>query len=147
MPIVPKIAGSASLISSLVDIHKTALIYSKREHNKVMGDNVVAISLGNQKADYISFKDAQRKNWFNKRGLLSSVREDFAAVKGYCKGAIQGIVRYIPKIALSALAIIPSAKHKTLSYVSTIALAVVEAWDFVRYGSGMFEKTDYLERK
>jgi len=146
MPVIPKIAGSMSIVSSLVDIHKTAMIFSKEEKNKTMGDNVVSRSIGTQKADYVSFKDAKRKNWCNDRKLFFTLKEDFSAVKGYLKGALDGIVRYLPKIALSLGAIIPK-KHKYVSYISTIALAGAEIWDFLRYGTGIFERKDYLKRK
>ncbi|MBR2069311.1 MAG: hypothetical protein IJ877_06065 [Candidatus Gastranaerophilales bacterium] len=147
MPVIPKIAGTASIIASLYDIHKTAMIYSKQEYNKAMGDTVVASSIGNQKADNVSFKDAQRKNWTAKHHFLSNANETIASVKGYVKGAVQGIIRYIPKFALATLAIIPKTRCKTLAYLSTVALAGMEAWDFLRHGTGLFERTDYLERK
>ncbi|MBQ8476213.1 hypothetical protein IJ531_04035 [bacterium] len=145
MPVIPKIAGTASVLASLYDIHKTALIYSKQEYNKVMGDTVVASSIGNQKADNVSFKDAQRKNWTEQHHFLSGANETLASVKGYVKGAAQGFVRYIPKFAAAALAIIP--KNKPISYLSTVVLAGMEIWDFLRHGTGLWEKTDYLKRK
>ncbi len=147
MPTVTKIAGGVSLVSTIVDMHKTAMIYARQENNKAKGDIIVATSIGNQKADYISAKDAQRKNWCNKKRLFHSVKEDFAAIKGYFKGIIEAGIRYIPKIALSLASIIPKAKNSKLAYVSTVALALWEAWDFIRYGTGLFEKKDYLKRK
>lgn len=147
MPVIPKIAGGASLLSTIVDIHKTAMIYARQENGKAKGDIILATSVGNQKADYISFKDAQRKNWCNKKRLFHSIKEDFAAVKGYFKGIVEAGIRYLPKIALSAAAIIPKAKNSTFAYISTVALAAWEAWDFVRYGTGLFERKNYLKRK
>ncbi len=147
MPAVPKIAGSISILASLNDIHKTAMIYSRQEYNKAMGDKVVACSIGNQKADFLSFKDAQRKNWTDKNHFFAGISETFGAIKGYCKGAAEGIIRYSPKLALAALAIIPKTKAKTLSYISTVALMGVEIWDFLRNGTGLFERDNYLSRK
>ena len=147
MPIIPKIAGATSLISSLDDINKTALIYSKQEKNKAVGNNILSCSIANQKADYVSFKDAQRKNWFAQRCLFININEIAGAVKGYFKGAVYAIDRYLPKIALSLMAIIPKEKGKKLSYISTVALAGVELWDFLKNGTGMLEKSDYLNRK
>ena len=151
MPIIPKIAGGASIIASLHDIHKTAMIYSHREYNKVMGDSVVSCSLGNQKADYVSFKDAQRKNWSNQHNFFAGIQEACAAVKGYAIGAFHGIVRYIPKFILAAGAIIPKKTDKAvlnaIPYISTILLGCVELWDYLRNGTELFEKRDYLKRK
>ena len=147
MPIIPKIAGATSIITSLGDIHKTALLYSKQEKNKATGNYILASSIANQKADFVSFKDAQRKNWISGQHLFVSIDEIFASAKGYFKGVIQGIERYLPKFALAILAIIPKDKGKKLSYISTIALAGVEIWDFLKNGTGLFEKGDYLKRK
>jgi len=160
MPLIPKIAGATSLISTINDIHKTGVIYSKQEKNKAMGNNVLSCSIGNQKADYVSFKDAKRKNWSEKYLFFSGLKEDFASVKGYFKGIGEGIVRYIPKLILAAGAIIPKNKTVDLkdgtkqlskiskfAYISAIGLAIYEAWDYLRYGTELFEKKDYLERK
>ena len=147
MPIVPKIAGAASLITAINDIHKTGVIYSKQEKNKTMGNNVLSSSIGNQKADYVSFKDAKRKNWTENRMFFSGIKEDFASAKGYLKGSKEGTLRYIPKLLFIAGAIIPNVKGKTISYLSTAALAVYEIWDYLRNGTGLFEKNDYLNRK
>ena len=147
MPVIPKIAGSVSILASLHDIHKTAMIYSKQEYNKAMGNNVVASSIGSQKADYVSFKDAQRKEWTQDQQFFYGIKETFASIRGYFKGAVQGIARYFPKFLLSAISIIPRNKGKVLSYISTVALAGLELWDYYRHGAGIFEKTDYLERK
>ena len=164
MPVIPKAAGITSVISSLYDIHKTALIYSQKEYNKVAGNSVIACSIGNQKANHISYKDAQRKNWTNQNNFFIGIKEAFASVKGYIKGAFDGFIRYIPKLGLAALAIIPSgskavangtkenilktALHsKKLPYIATMALAGIEIWDYLKNGTGLFERTNYLERK
>lgn len=158
MPIIPKIAGSLSVISSLKDIHETALIYSQQEYQKEAGNETVAISIGNQKADFVSFKDARRKNWVSRQSIFSGFTPAMASIKGYCKGAFQGISRYFPKFVLAALSIIPSskvkpdakglrAKSKELSYISAIALALYEAYDFLKNGTELFERRNYLERK
>jgi len=149
MPIIPKIAGCASILSSLDDIHKTAMIYSRQEYKKAMGDKVVACSIGNQKADYVSFKDAERKNWTNRKNFFSGLYEISASIKGYLKGALQGAARYFPKFILSILAIIPSktSKVKNLSYISAAALAGLELWDYIKNGTGVFEEKNYLTRK
>ena len=146
MPVIPKIAGSVSILSSLNDIHKTAMIYSGQERKKAMGDTVVACSIGNQKANNVSYKDAQRKNWINSKNFFSGTCEIAASAKGYFKGAAQGIARYLPKLALALAAIIPS-KSKILAYTSTILLAGAEIWDFLVNGTGLFEEKNYLKRK
>ena len=147
MPAIPKIAGIASILASLNDIHKTAMVYARQEGNKTMANNIISCSLGSQKTDYISFKDAQRKNWTKQQGFFFGTKEIFASIGGYINGALQGVARYAPKLVLSAMAIIPKTKAKTLSYVSTVALACLEVWDYCRHGTGVFEKTDYLDRK
>ena len=147
MPIVPKIAGITSTVASIRDIHKTAMIYSKEEYRKAMGNAVVSKSIGNQKADYISYKDAQRKNWSTQHLLFSGTKETIASIKGYFKGAFRGIIRYLPKFILAAGAIIPKDKGSIISYASTAALGAVELWDFLKNGTGLFERRDYLNKK
>ena len=162
MPLIPKVAGTASLLSTIKDIHKTAMIYSTREYNKASGNETLAISIGNQKADYVSFKDAQRKNWVNENQYFTGLPQAYASVKGYFKGAVQGITRYLPKFVLSALAIIPKSNPtmgsnkivnaiknsgKTVSYASAILLAGYEIFDFLKNGTELFERRNYLERK
>lgn len=161
MPVIPKIAGTASAIATIYDIHKTAMIYSEKEYKKAMGDSVIASSVGNQKEQHVSHKDAQRKNWMARHHLMSYINEPIAAVKGYIIGAKEGIVRYAPKLILAAIATFPKkAAEKILSvapfmtkaaskipYVSAIALAGLEIWDFLKNGTGIFEKANYLKRK
>ena len=147
MPVIPKIAGTISLVSTIKDIHNTGMIYSKQEKNKSMGNNVLSSSIGNQKADYISLKDAKRKNWTERNMFFSKIKEDFAVLKGYIKGTTEGVVRYAPKFVLALAAIIPKNKGQTLSYLSTVGLGIYEIWDYLRHGTGLFERTDYLERK
>lgn len=162
MPVIPKIAGSLSVLSTIKDIHNTAMIYSTQEYRKAASNETLSISIGNQKANYISQKDAKRKNWVNERQMFSGVAQATASLKGYLKGMMQGITRYIPKFGLAALSIIPSGKvnknakglfkifktkGKEISYISAIALAGYEIFDFISNGTELFEKRNYLERK
>lgn len=146
MSVVGKVAGGASLLSSLYDIHKTAVIYSKKEYMKASGDEVVACSIGAQKTDRLSYKDSKRKNWIDQHHFLTGPKEFFASIKGYTKGFIEGVSTYLPKLLLSMGAIIPK-KNKLIPTLSTIGLAILEGYDFVKNSTGIFEKTDYLKRK
>lgn len=162
MAIIPKTAGALSVISSLNDIHNTAMIYSTQEFQKASSNETLAISIGNQKADYVSLKDAKRKNWVNSKQFFTGFPQTVASVKGYAKGVVEGVMRYWPKFALSALAILPKAKNnpnakglfkifktkgKEISYISAIALAAYEVYDFLKNGTELFERRNYLERK
>ena len=119
MTIISKIAGGLSLFSCLTDAHKTGLIYANNEYAKASGDTFISCSLGAQKADKISSKDAQRKNWLLRNNFLGGINEGFAKVGGYFKGFGNSIVRYLPNIALSAVAL----KFQTAGKVAGALLA------------------------
>ena len=145
MTVVSKIAGSAGLLSSINDIHKTAMIYAKREYGLNQGDVIVQNSIGAQKANRLSYRDASRKNWLEQNNFFAGVKERFAAAKGYCKGLGRGIIGHLPEITLSSLAL--AIKNKTAANITAIGLGILTVYDFIVNSTRIFEKTDYLKRK
>lgn len=144
MTIISKIAGVASVASCLHDVHKTALIYSNNSYAKVSADNMISNSIGNQKADRISFKDAQRKNWLAKNNFVASWNEGFAKIKGYVSGVMDAGVRYIPNFILSAIAI-GCGKSKKIANIAAAALGLFEVFDFINNSTNANQRTDYLK--
>ena len=143
MTMISKTAGGLSLISSLYDIHKTALITAKNQSVKMGTDSYISTSLGAQKANRLSYKDAARKNWLEKHAFLQGPAEVVGAIGGYIKGVAQGVIRYLPNIGLSAIAL--TAKNKTVAGVSAIGLALLEGYDFIVNSTKFGQKTDYLK--
>ncbi len=143
MTIISKLAGGLSLVSCLTDAHKTGLIYANNEFAKVSGDVFIANSLGSQKAEKVSEKDAQRKNWLFRNNFFGGIRENIARVRGYLGGFGTSIVRYMPNFVLSAVALF--TKSSVFSGFSTIGLAAIELYDFIRNSTSIFQRTDYLE--
>ncbi len=143
MTIISKVAGGLSLFSCLNDAHKTGLLYANNEYAKVSGDTYISNAIGTQKADKISYKDAQRKNWLLKNNFFGGIKEGFAKVKGYFAGFGNSLVRYIPNICLSAVAL--KVKNPIVSAISTIGLAGLEFYDFIRNSTSIFQRTDYLK--
>ena len=144
MPVITKAAGIASVASSLYDIHKTAIIYSKQSYNREMGDYTVAKSIGNQKINKLSYKDANRKNWLAQNNFLAGISEFISGCSGYFKGIAEGLVRYLPKLALGTVAIAAHGKGKLFAYIATIGLAIAEIADFIVNSTNLFERTNYL---
>ena len=160
MTVVSKAAGGISAISCLYDIHKTALIYSKNAYQKKSADTYISCSLGNQKADRLSYRDAKNKNWMLKNNFFAGIRSIASGIGGYLRGFSEGIVRHAPALGLSALAIGVSESKKAPSKTalkwlnknakniangSAIALAIYTVYDFMRNSTGLFQKTDYLK--
>ncbi len=143
MTIISKTAGGLSLFSCLRDMHKTAVLASNNEYAKSSADTFIETSLGSQKSERVSYKDAQRKNWLLKNNFMGSINETYGRIKGYCKGLVSAGARYVPNFVFSLGAIL--SKNKVVSTVSTVALALVEGWDFIKNSSGIFERTDYLK--
>lgn len=144
MTVPSKIAGGLSLVSSIIDIHKTAVIYSNQEYAKSASDTFVAQSIGAQKTNRLSYKDANRKNWLQKQNFTNGISETWGRVKGYFKGIAQGVVRYLPNFALALGAIIPK-KHKVIANLSAIGLAGLEIFDFIKNSTNIFQRNDYLK--
>ena len=143
MTIISKTAGSLSLFSCLYDMHKTAVLNSNNEYAKASADTFIETSVASQKADRVSYKDAERKNWLLKNNFMGGVNEVWGRISGYCKGFFTSGVRYLPNFAFSLGAIL--SKNKAIASISTIGLAMVEAWDFIKNSSGIFERSDYLK--
>ena len=145
MTLISKTAGGLAAISCIYDIHKTALIYSKNAYQKASSDSYISCSIGNQKSDTLSYRDAKNKNWMLKNNFFANIKSAFSGIAGYIKGVGEGIVRHAPSLGLSALAVGLNKNHKTAANVSAIALAAYTAYDFVRNSTGLFQKTDYLK--
>lgn len=145
MTFISKTAGTLSLVSCIHDMHKTALIYSNDEGAKTASNAKIESSIGNQKINHLSYKDAQRKNWIARQDFFISTKEFGARIGGYIKGFVQSGVRYIPNFILSAAAIIPNKKHKVIPNIATVGLAIVEAFDFIKNSTNISQRTDYLE--
>ena len=176
MTLISKTAGTLSLISCVHDIHKTALIYSRNEYAKTAANALVSTSVNNQKADNISYKDAQRKNWLTQQNYFASIKEGFARVKGYIKGALKTSLRYLPNFALAAVALLAGKNCKsvkkalevanttktaeaiakaakatkaaeTIANVAAVGLGIIEGVDFVKNTLGVNQRDDYLDIK
>lgn len=143
MTIISKATGGLSLISCIRDIHKTAVIYSNNQYAKTSSDSFLSCAIGAQKANRISAKDASRKNWLLKHNFLGAIKEPFAKVGGYLKGVGMGILRYLPNFALGGVAIL--SKNKKLANISALGLGIMEAWDFLKNSTSIFQRTDYLK--
>ncbi len=145
MTFVSKTAGALSIISSIHDMHKTALIYSNKEYSKVQSETKIADLVGYQKANRLSYKDAQRKNWLSKSDVLLSTKEVYARIKGYVKGFFASGYSYIPKFILAFAAMVPSKEHKIFANVATVGLGIVELIDFIKNSTNLFQRKDYLK--
>lgn len=147
MTIISKAAGGLSLISSIHDIHKTALIYSRNKYAQTSSDGVISDSVKFQKADKVSYKDTQRKNWLSQNNFGLSFKEFWAKTSGYVEGFVRTSARYIPNFIFSALAICMNKNHKKIANLSAIVLGGIEAWDFARNSLGVGQRDDYLKEK
>ena len=143
MTLISKAAGGLSIFSCLRDMHKTAVLTSNNAYAKASADTFVECAIASQKTEKISYKDAERKNWLLKNNFMGGLNETFGRIGGYCRGFFTTGVRYIPNFIFSIGAIIP--KNKVVSSISTVGLAMVEIWDFIKNSSGIFERTDYLK--
>ena len=165
MTLISKTAGGLSLISCIHDIHKTAMINSNNKYAKVSSEATIATSIGNQKINKVSYKDAQRKNWLAQSQFGLQAREISARVTGYISGAVKAGARYIPNFALATVAILSGKKIKDadkataglkkcwqniissqkLANGAAIGLGIIEAWDFIKNSTNIAQRTDYLE--
>jgi len=148
MTIPSRIAGGLSLISCISDIHKTAVLYSNKGYSEASSDTFIAQSIGSQKTNCISYKDANRKNWLRKQQFTNGISEAWGRTKGYFQGLAQGVVRYLPNFILSAVAIIPKSTSrygKVAANLAAVGLAGLEVFDFIKNSTNVFQRTDYLK--
>ena len=143
MTLISKTAGALSLASCIYDIHKTALINSKNQYAKTSANTVIENSVGYQKANRVSYKDAQRKNWLAQGNFLAPFKEFGARVGGYISGFAKASIRYIPNFVLAATALCVK-KYPKLANVAAVGLGIVEAWDFVLNSLKLNQRDDYL---
>lgn len=143
MTIISKAAGAAGLASCISDIHKTAVLYSNNKYAKSSSDAFLSNALGTQKADRVSVRDAERKNWLLNNNCLVGIKGTLGRIGGYFHGLAQGIYNHLPSVVLSLGSI--CAKNKTIASLSAIGLAGVELFDFIKNSTGIFQRTDYLK--
>ena len=163
MTIISKTAGALSLVSCVHDMHKTALIYSNNEYAKTAANALISTSVNNQKANNLSYKDTQRKNWLTQQNYFASLKEGFARVSGYVKGFLKTSVRYIPNFALAIVALAAGRNcgtttratgsmgatrtADTIANLAAVGLGIVEAIDFTKNTLGFRQRDDYLNIK
>lgn len=144
MTLISKTTGILSAASSLYDIHKTALIYSKNKYAKVSANSTIENSVGYQKANQISYKDTQRKKWLAQGNFTTPFKEAWAKVSGYVSGAAKTSVRYIPNFLLASIAIFTNKNHPKLANIAAVGLGIVEAIDFCMNSLKTNQRDDYL---
>ncbi len=145
MSAISKVISVLSISSAIVDIHKTALIYSKKERSKASANCVLENSIAYQKSDTFSYKDASRKNWLRDMNFLAGIKEIFGSIKGYFKGIAKTSPRYLPNFILGTIGLV--SKSKSLATVSAVGLAGLEVYDFIVHSTKLTQKTDYLKVK
>ena len=151
MTLISKATGALSLVSCVHDIHKSALIYSKNKYARVSSDSTIENSIRYQKANNLSYKDTQRKNWLDQGNFLTPIKEGFAKVTGYIEGAFKTSLRYIPNFVLATIALIAgktkdgAKDHSKLANLAALGLGIIEAIDFVVNGLGVNQRDDYLK--
>lgn len=143
MTLISKGTGICSLASCIKDIHSTALIYSKNDYAKAMSDTFISCDINAQRANRLSYKDAQRKNWLLKKNFLGPINETFARIKGYLKGVGNGIIRYLPNVLCSVIAI--CSTNKTLANISAVLLGGIEIYDFFKNSTSLGQRNNYLK--
>ena len=143
MTIPSKVAGSLSLMSCLYDMHKGGQIQSNVSYAKTASDSYLECAIGASRANRVSYKDSARKNWLLKNNFVGRIKEPISKVTGYVKGFLETGLRYIPNFGLSAVALL--AKNKRLANIAAVALGGVEAFDFLKNSTSLFQKTDYLK--
>ncbi len=149
MTLLPKITGALSLSSCIIDMHKTAVIYSARAKNKASADSVIMNSIACQKSKYISSKDAQIKNWLSRNNLFIGIEEAIGSIKGYFHGLMTAGARYLPQLVVSALTLATSFGKsdiaKKASYIGAIGIAVAHGFDFIHNTLNVGEKNNQLK--
>ncbi len=143
MTLISKAAGTLSLISCVKDIHQTAVIYSNNAYAKASSDTYIARAVSNQKTDKLSPKDANRKNWLLKNQFMQGAVETLGRIGGYLKGFGVAAVRYAPNFGLITGAML--FKNKKLANASSVGLAILELYDFIKNSTGIFRRNDYLK--
>lgn len=143
MTFLSKTTGVLSIASCVHDIHKTALINSKNQYAKTSANSVIENSVGYQKANRVSYKDTQRKNWLTQGNFFAPIKETWARVSGYISGFTKASIRYIPNFALASAALF-TKKHPKLANLAAVGLGLFEAYDFVMNSLKTNQRDDYL---
>ena len=143
MTLISKTTGALGLSSCIYDMHKSGVIASNRNYAKVSANSYLSNEVKSMKMDYCSFKDAQIKNWSARNNIFQPVKEFTARVTGYIGGFFTAGIRYIPNIALAAIALCCN-KSKGIANAAAGALAVLEGWNFIKNTSGINKRSDYL---
>ena len=143
MTLISKSAGALGLSTCIIDMHNTGLIASERKRAKAGVNSFLSNEINSMKTDTCSFKDAQIKNWTAKHNLMQPVKEFFASVTGYIGGFFTAGIRYIPNIALAAIALCCN-KSKGIANAAAAALGILVGVNIVKNVTGIGEKNDYL---
>lgn len=141
-------AGSACLY----DVHKQGVRSATLTREKNYADDFIAQEIGSSKLNYPSAKHAAIKNWMLNFKFPHKFSEIVNTVGGYFKGAVKGIANNFAPLACSALTIFLGAnkkiasKHPNLQKYALFATGITTAWDFIKNGTNLFERTDYLKK-
>jgi len=152
MTLISKTAGALSLSSCIIDMHKCGVISSKNSAAKTSANVLLSDSIGSQKANRISYKDATIKNFSARNNFGITIKESVAKVTGYLKGFFEAGARYIPNFALAVLALVVSggktdnavARNAKIANAAALGLGIVEGYDILKNSTNFGQRTDYL---
>lgn len=129
MTAISKITATLGLATCINDIHRTASVYAKKECKQASVRSYLGNVNSNMQANRVSYKDNERKNWLMKNNFAIGLHEAGGSIRGYIEGATEGLVRYLPSIALSSIAML--AKNKRLANFAAVGVVAAEVMDFI----------------
>ena len=144
MTLISKTTAIASLVSCVRDIHNVGKIYSNNNRAKSSSDTFLSGVIASTKANNISLKDTERKNWFMMNNPFVSISETIGSITGYFKGVAAASARYIPNFMLAIPALF-CKRFPKVANLAALGLGIVEAADFIRNTFGIGERSDYLK--
>lgn len=143
--VATKAAAIMATSVSLYDINSLGVREANIKRESNYADDFIAGEIGSSKLNYPSGKHAAFKNWSKNFKFPYQLTELWDTVSGYVIGAAKGAWYNAATLGFSALTFF--AKKDGMKKFGAIGLGLSVAWDFIKNGTNLTERTDYLRKK
>lgn len=140
-------AKSAAILATgatLYDVHYLGKREASVKKESNYADDYIAQNIGANKLNYPSPKNNAIKNFFMDMKIPYQPSELWDSVTGYATGALKGVAHNAATLGFAALTF--CAKGNGTKKLGMLGLGVSLAYDFIKNGTNLLERTDYLRK-
>lgn len=141
--VLTNLAAGLATTSVLYEAHQIGKNYANANLIKGAGNDLVSDVMGYQRLNYPSEKYNKVKTETFKFKMGLGYKDIFHKGSGYLQGVGVGLAHNWNTLGCALVTFL--AKRKPLKIAGAIGVGLSIAWNFIKNGTNLLEKTDYLK--